>query len=98
MNSQELNDALIALGETPEQVYANLKAKGITGRPNSCSACPIANYLTKVAGTSILVGESVADNTHMNTTIPIVAKLPKPVKKFIDAFDSRLAFQDLRSY
>ena len=51
-----LSAALTALGETPDQVAESLKVAGARGHRRDCEECPVANYLTKLAGKEISVG------------------------------------------
>jgi hypothetical protein len=93
MDSQELHQALISLGATPEQVYQSLKDQNIKGRPNSNCDCPIAKYLQTISGEDISVGSMDA-----YLGFEFVTYLPLAVQGFIRRFDSVFNyFEDLRS-
>lgn len=85
---EEIRRAVYALGDTPEEVAANLIVEGIyKGIPNSQCRCPIAEYLHKKFPTldfSVL-GEYV--RYFFGFEEPVKVDLPAAVQEFIRVFD-----------
>ena len=90
MNNLELQRALVALGDTPEQVYLTLKQKGVTGNRTSFCNCPLANYLKdRYQPTFISV-------TGRRVTLDECSVYsPEAVRLFISNFDAGFEYQDL---
>jgi len=58
--SDDLLDALAALGKTEEQIAASLRARGVTGERRNSRCCPLARYLTAELGRQVVVdGDSI---------------------------------------
>jgi hypothetical protein len=81
-----------SLGTTPGDVAASLVALEVRGSPRNSSECAMARYLRAVIGTETCVSDvSVSDRrVHVTRTQrqpPIMVRLPRPVIKFIRAFD-----------
>lgn len=90
---------LAELGESPDEVAETLRATGVRGVPRDNRSCAVALYLSVLVGSeprirSVTVG-------HCSLTINLVAlpdsrpagrlqvQLPKPVRRFVAAFDAR---------
>lgn len=78
-----MKQVLASLGSSVREVVETLRNAGITGKPRSCSACPIAKYLHANGFPSASVGTRAAyeDVTGQYTV------LPYPVRDFINEFD-----------
>jgi hypothetical protein len=90
---------LAELGDSPDAVAETLRATGVQGVPRDNRSCAVALYLSALVGSeprirSVTVG-------HCSLTINLVAladsrpagrlqvQLPKPVRRFVAAFDAR---------
>jgi len=90
---------LAELGDSPDEVAETLRATGVRGVPRDNRSCAVALYLSALVGSepsirSVTVG-------HCSLTINLVAprdsrpagrlqvQLPKPVRRFVAAFDAR---------
>jgi hypothetical protein len=89
---------LAEMGNSADEVAETLQATGVQGVPRDNRSCAVALYLSALVGTepsirSIAVG-------HCSLTINLVAldarpagrlqvQLPKPVRRFVAAFDAR---------
>lgn len=78
---QMVVDDLRRLGRTPKDIARGLRARGIKGRRNNASRCPVAHYLAKQYNTSVSVSH------HVLEADPLVFTTPPFIVKFIDAFD-----------
>lgn len=47
ITEERVLEALVTLGDTPEQIAQSLIAKGITGDQKMAGSCPLANYLVQ---------------------------------------------------
>lgn len=79
-------EALRALGLTPETVAASLYARGIKGVPNRSDRCPLAVYLQTECGYEVCVCSH-----HISYVEPsgleVVYRLPEHVELFVSSFD-----------
>lgn len=87
-NNTSFEQAIASLGTTSQTIGDALRAKGIKGKRNSCTTCPIAEYL-KACGFDgvVVVGTMTADH------FPVVGKiqsvnLPDSVQNWIASFDN----------
>lgn len=85
---------LEALGKTPEEVAAALRAAGIKGERGSMCHCPLAMYLRSLGAEKAEVGSYVFYPTGEILTSRSV-QLPEACSDFIDKFDCEGAFDDL---
>jgi hypothetical protein len=85
--SEALRVKLSKLGTISDEVAAALTELNCTGRPNSSSSCPIANYLRKHLGwDDVSVGLSTAivfDDEANVARVPLSAA----VRHFVARFD-----------
>jgi hypothetical protein len=84
MNNQQAQQLLDNLGSTADEVAANLKDQGITGRRQRCYSCPIAKFLNKNGAPECAVGSSMI-------RIALTEEPFKPsftIQTFINSFDS----------
>jgi hypothetical protein len=82
-----------SLGSSPTEVASTLADLGVHGVPRSSTGCAIARYLRVIIGTEPAVSEIAVSmrSVHISyegRTFPIIVKLPRPVSKFIRAFDA----------
>lgn len=96
-SEQGLNEALKALGTTPDAVAANLSALGFTGRLNEPLCCPVANYLRTSVPDAIYAcvakdedGGLFASLGRGNRVEVDVPSVPAAVQDFILQFDAKL--------
>jgi hypothetical protein len=92
---QQMENALNALGHTPDQVGDALKKLGITGKKMDVCHCPIANYLNQKfpqCKGSISVGIRTAGDNNGGRDAQ--AEVPVVVQTFISRFDDG-GFPDL---
>ncbi len=94
---RQTSSLLSELGRSPDEVAASLHAFGVEGVPKDNRSCAVALYLSAQMGSeaevrSITVG-------HCSMQITLVARdarpagrlhiqLPKPVRRFVAAFDA----------
>jgi hypothetical protein len=81
-----------SLGSTPAEVASTLADFGVSGTPRSSTGCAIARYLRVIIGTEPGISEIAVSmrSVHISCegrTFPIIVKLPRPISKFIRAFD-----------
>jgi len=92
MKESSLKGKLRRLGSSANKVAAQLKKRGIQGRPGDCDACPVANFLAttvkgfhycSVSGSEIELTtyDSEGNESYVNVTPP------KAVMSFIEGFD-----------
>ena len=96
---KETGALLAALGQTPDQVAASLEQVGIAGVPRSNRGCAVALYLNAVLGTEpsvrgITVGHcslliDLVQPADRRPAGRLLIQLPKPVRRFVAAFDAR---------
>jgi hypothetical protein len=82
-----------SLGTTPKEVASKLAAYGVAGRQGDAANCAIARYMGAIIGTEPGVRAiSVFDRSIRVTLtpghLPVVVRLPRPIAKFVRAFDS----------
>jgi hypothetical protein len=75
------------------EVASNLAAYHVVGQPGDAANCAIARYMGAIIGTEHSVrGISVFDRsirvTLMARHLPVIVRLPRPIAKFVRAFDS----------
>jgi hypothetical protein len=108
----DLDQALVALGDTPTKVFRRLKARGFNGERGKQDSCPVALYLKKISGAhSVRVSANFAQvedepiNWHHQSFMDCMkqvekvrrtAHLPLAVRLFIERFDNG-SFPSLRS-
>jgi hypothetical protein len=92
MNKEQALELLQGLGETAEEVAANLQVKGIRGDVMNAKTCPVSQWLKangadRVATSTYSiylhnpqVGNGLFNDSHVNT--------PKAVEEFIRMFDA----------
>jgi hypothetical protein len=89
MNMTPFEQAVAALGETPESVREILRAKGIKGYKQRATYCPIANYLVscgfKRVGVASQANRYPDDQEHADPLETVL--LPQGVKRWINQFD-----------
>ncbi len=91
---------LRGLGETPDHVAETLQASGVRGVPKSNRSCAIALYLTALMASdrrvrSVMVGRcslriALAHEPDNRPAGHLTVQLPKPVRRFVTAFDARI--------
>ena len=95
---KQTNGLLAELGRSPEEVAASLGRVGIEGVPKSNRSCAVALYLMAVMGgepvvRSVTVGPCslVINLIGPKNDRPggrLLVQLPKPVRRFVAAFDA----------
>jgi hypothetical protein len=89
---------LAELGNSPDEVAETLRVTGVQGVPRDNRSCAVALYLSALVGSEPSI-RSVAVG-HCSLTINLVAldsrpagrlqvQMPKPVRRFVAAFDAR---------
>lgn len=78
-------ELLAQLGDTPDQIAANLTKLGIKGARQRSCACPIFNYLAK-AGVP-LIGVDSEMVAYPDSVSRDMLWLPEPVGQFVYRFD-----------
>jgi hypothetical protein len=95
---KQVGALLTGLGSTPDEVAAALRATGAQGTPKSNRTCPVALYLTAVTGAdprvrSVTVGPCslliAVASRDLRPAGRLMVQLPKPVRRFVAAFDAR---------
>jgi len=95
---RKTNGLLAELGDSPDKVAETLRVTGVRGVPRDNRSCAVALYLSALVGSEPRI-RSVAVG-HCSLTINLVApdsrpagrlqvQLPKPVRRFVAAFDAR---------
>jgi hypothetical protein len=94
---RQVGDLLVGLGTTPDEVASSLGAAGVRGTPRSNRTCPIALYLSAVMGADPRVRSVTVGHCSMVIALAtpdlrpagrLVVQLPKPVRRFVSAFDA----------
>ncbi len=90
---------LAQLGDTPDEVASTLQSTGVQGVPRDNRSCAVALYLSALVGTdpcirSVTVGHcslmlSLVAPTDARPAGRLWVQLPKPVRGFVAAFDTR---------
>jgi hypothetical protein len=91
--------ALLAdLGNTSDEVAESLREARVLGVPRSNRSCPVALYLSSVMGPdprvrSVAIGHcslliNVASPRDLRPAGRLLVQLPKPVRRFVAAFDN----------
>jgi hypothetical protein len=96
---RQTRDLLTGLGTGPDEVAATLEAAGVHGVPRDNRSCAVALYMSALMGSdprvrSVKVGHC---SLFLDTAAPpefrpsgrLLVQLPKPVRQFVAAFDSR---------
>jgi hypothetical protein len=91
MNIEEklvkVQELLLALGETPEQIASNLLAQGCRGEMGESLGCPVAILLVKHSLDEFRVG-----NIRVTISDPfdgyVSCDMPVAIRSFIETFDS----------
>ncbi|MGD0311369.1 MAG: hypothetical protein ABSC90_02810 [Acidimicrobiales bacterium] len=96
---QQTNQLLAGLGSSPDEVAVTLESAGVQGVPKSNQACAIALYLRALMEAdsgvrSVAIGPC---SLVMEIITPpdgrpagrLVVQLPKPVRRFVAAFDAQ---------
>lgn len=81
--------AIAALGNTPEQVTAVLRAKGIKGYRCSAGRCPVANYLKSCGFPQVTVATSAKcyRDERCESQVEESVQLNAGVRNWIIGFD-----------
>jgi hypothetical protein len=101
--TEQVAIVLRSLGETPEEIAANLQIGGWLGLRYDAGACPVARYLATVLpdARSAEVGRYDA-TVHFGYAPDVEADLPGVVRDFIVALDEgsypELVVQDTDAY
>lgn len=82
-----LEEAILSLGLTSNQVAATIRAEGIKGRRRDSSCCPVALYLSKKTHNDILVGNFFCCRSAYPTDR---IRLTESVRYFVSNFDTGL--------
>lgn len=86
--SMTLNEAMQALGTTPESVTAKLREKGIKGYRRIAHSCPLANYLKQECGVKdVTIGTTANIYQGESQTSDESYILPDGVKVWVQSFD-----------
>lgn len=96
---REANVLLGSLGESPDEVAESLLAAGIRGVPRDNRMCALALYVSALMGSepgirSVSVGHcsmaiTMVRPTDLRPAGRLLVQLPKPVRRFVAAFDDR---------
>lgn len=92
-----LEQALRELGQNAEEVYQNLKDRGVKGVRRDYKCCPVSNYLKAcgfISPAATPVSISVGDWQQMMGEFE-TTNCPPGVGNFIRAFDSLVMYTDL---
>lgn len=92
MDRHKIQEVLLKLGTSPDQVAESLKNQGCLGSPYSDEYCPVAKYLRKETQSYVSVSTRHAyfEPTFSDKGIP----LPSAVAGFVVWFDAGI-FPDL---
>lgn len=85
-----LNDAIVALGTTSEEIANKLRQLGIKGYRRRARACPIATYLAACGYHDAYVGAGVSmyDSTNpLSDYTEVYVSLPPVVQQWARDFD-----------
>ena len=84
-----MREALVALGETPQEVSASLKRLGISGICRSPRGCPIAKYLKGKGFNEVVASASTVSSRWFSedTYYEISVRTPSGVGVFMNQFD-----------
>jgi hypothetical protein len=90
---------LTGLGNSQDEVAQSLRATGVHGVPKNNRSCAIALYLTASMGSdprirSVTVGHcslliAMSAPPDFRPAGRLLVQLPKPVRRFVAAFDAR---------
>lgn len=85
---EELEQRILALGQTPRTVFEKLKKLGVRGERRSSCRCPIAQYLNQ----DLPLPKDQEVHVHsvwveVNPGATLRVHLPESVSAFIGAFD-----------
>jgi hypothetical protein len=96
---RETHALLAGLGDSPDEVAESLWKAGIRGVPRDNRTCAVALYVSAVMGSepairSVSVGHcsiavTVVKPTDLRPAGRLLIQLPKPVRRFVAAFDDR---------
>jgi hypothetical protein len=90
---RNVRQLLVALGRTGDAVSVSLQTAGVVGTPRDPNGCAVSRYLGAVLGTepSVVSVTTAASWVELETTARLVPKvrvrLPRSVRKFVEAFD-----------
>jgi hypothetical protein len=90
---RNVRQLLGSLGQTSDAVSATLGAAGVVGTPRDPSGCAVSRYLGVVLGTepSVVSVTTAASWVELETGGRLAPKvrvrLPRPVRRFVEAFD-----------
>ena len=90
---RNVRQLLVSLGPTSDAVSASLGAAGVVGTPRDPSRCAVSRFLGVVLGTepSVVSVTTAASWVELGTTTRLAPKirvrLPRPVRRFVEAFD-----------
>jgi len=79
-----LDETLVAMGNTENEVVAFLRARHITGSRKDSEKCPVAEYLSHETGEDI----GVAEKFIYTLFSKVPTALPQSVQDFIAGFDA----------
>lgn len=82
----KLQELLEGLGSTVQEVFSNLKKKGIKGARNCAHSCVLANYLTRELGEVVGV-DGFEASTYDGYYSKERARLPESVRLLVRYFD-----------
>jgi hypothetical protein len=95
---QQTGTLLRQLGDSPDEVADALRRSGVRGVPRSNRSCAIALYLAALLGSdtrvrSVRVGHcslqlALATGPEHRPAGHLTVQLPKPVRRFVAAFDA----------
>jgi hypothetical protein len=90
---------LAELGDTPDEVASTLRSTGVQGIPRDNRSCAVALYLSALVGTHPCIRSVTVGHCSLMLTLVAPAdarpagrlwvQLPKPVRGFVAAFDTR---------
>ncbi len=90
---------LAELGATPDEVASTLQSTGVQGVPRDNRSCAVALYLSALVGTDPSIRSVTVGHCSLMLTLIAPAdarpagrlwvQLPKPVRGFVAAFDTR---------
>jgi hypothetical protein len=96
---QQTRTLLTNLGRDRDEVAESLRAAGVLGRPRNNRSCAVARYLTVLLGSdprvrTVTVGPcslliDLATPPNGRPAGRLLVQLPKPVRRFIAAFDAQ---------
>jgi hypothetical protein len=84
----DIETVLNNLGNTAEEVAANLVAAKVKGDRYSTCHCPIAKYLIQQGFIAVVVGVDSLGYYNKVFGHRVDVKIPKPVSEFIQRFDT----------